>query len=195
LGLKEFEIKMATVNETLLTAEEFLKLGPDELPEHCELLEEKLVEFNVAAPLHGLLCARFARHLGNHAEDADAGHVLTNDAAVVTRRGPESVCGADISFYSYEKVPRGLIPAGFLDVAPELVAEVLSPTDRWPATLMKVAEYLDASVKVVCVIDPEQHSISVFRIDGSNAVLHDSDILTLPNILPGFELPLAKLFG
>lgn len=186
---------MATVNETLLTAEEFLKLGPDELPEYCELIQGKVVEMNVPAPLHGLLCARFARYFGNHAEDADAGHVLTNDAAVITRRGPDSVRGADISFYSFEKVPRGLLPAGYLDVAPELVAEVLSPTDRWPATLMKVAEYLDASVKVVCAIDPEQHSISVFRIDGSNAVLHDSDSLTLPNILPGFELPLAKLFG
>jgi Uma2 family endonuclease len=150
---------------------------------------------NVPAPLHGLLCARFARFLGNHAEEADAGHVLTNDSAVVTRRKPDSVRGADVSFYSFEKVPRGLLPSGYLDVAPELVAEVLSPSDRWPATLMKVADYLDAGVKVVCVIDPDQHSISVFRIDGSNAVLHDSDILTLPSILPGFELPLAKLFG
>lgn len=186
---------MATVNETLLTAEAFLSLGTDVVPEFCELVEGKVIELNVPAPLHGQLCARIARHLGNFAEKADCGHVLTNDSGVITRRAPDTVRGADVSYYSFAKVPRGLLPAGYLDAVPELVVEVLSTGDRWPKTLNKVAEYLDAGVTVVCVVDPEQSSIHVFRLDGSNAVLHDTDSLTLPNILPGFELPLAKVFG
>lgn len=186
---------MSTVNETLLTAEAFLQLGPEEVPEFCELIEGKVVEMNVPAPLHGQLCFRFARYLGNFVEEADSGHVLTNDSGVVTRRNPDTVRGADVSYYSFNKVPRGLLPTGYLQAVPDLVAEVLSPDDRWPKTLNKVAEYLEAGVTVVCVVDPEQLSIHVFRLDGSNAVLHDTDSLTLPNILPGFELPLAKVFG
>jgi Uma2 family endonuclease len=193
--LKEFEIKMATVNETLLTAEEFLKLGPDELPEYCELVQGKVVEINVPAPRHGQVCAEFAFQLKLYCRQTNWGHIVTNDSGVVTKRNPDTVRGADIACYSYERLPQGPLPSGYLDAVPELIGEVLSPSDRWPQTLVKVAEYLEAGVGVVCVIDPEQQSIHVFRIDGLNAVLHDTDTLTLPTILPGFELPLQELFG
>ena len=104
---------------------------------------------------------------------------------------------ADVSYYSFTKIPRGVIPTGYFEFVPDLVAEVLSPSDRWPAVLSKVAEYLSADVQVVLVIDPEPESktIRVFRIDGTIDVLHDDDTLTLPTLVPGFELPLAKLFG
>jgi Uma2 family endonuclease len=186
---------MATVNETLLTAEAFLSLGADEVPEFCELVEGKVIELNVPAPRHGQICAELAFHLKLYSRDHDWGHTITNDSGVVTRRNPDTVRGADVACYSYDRLPRGPLPAGYLDAVPELVVEVLSTGDRWPKTLNKVAEYLDAGVTVVCVVDPEQSSIHVFRLDGSNAVLHDTDSLTLPNILPGFELPLAKVFG
>jgi Uma2 family endonuclease len=186
---------MATVNETLLTAEAFLQLGPEEVPEFCELIEGKVIEMNVPAPRHGQLCAELAFYLKLYCRDHDWGHTVTNDSGVVTRRNPDTVRGADVACYSYSRLPKGPLPTGYLQAVPELVAEVLSPDDRWPKTLNKVAEYLEAGVTVVCVVDPEQLSIHVFRLDGSNAVLHDIDSLTLPNILPGFELPLAKVFG
>ena len=51
-----------------------------------------------------------------HADDHDLGHVLSNDSGVITERGPDTVRGADVCFYSYERVPKGPLPPGYLDV-------------------------------------------------------------------------------
>ena len=34
-------------------------------------------------------------------DEHDLGHVLSNDSGVITERDPDTVRGADISFYSY----------------------------------------------------------------------------------------------
>ena len=66
----------------------------------------------------------------------------------------DSVRGGDVVFYSYTRLPRGPIPEGYLEVVPELVFEVRSPSDRWAKITAKVGEYLDAGVLVACVLDP-----------------------------------------
>ena len=96
------------------------------------------------------------RILGEYAKDRDLGRVLSNDTGVITERGPDTVRGADISFYSFARVPKGPLPDRYLDTPPDLVVEVLSPSDRWPKVLAKVAEYLDAGTTVVLVLDDER---------------------------------------
>lgn len=71
-------------------------------------------------PRHGEICSKVVRHLGNWVEEKDLGRVLSNDTGVITERDPDTVRGADISFYSYARVPRGPLPDHYLDVAPDL---------------------------------------------------------------------------
>jgi hypothetical protein len=59
---------------------------------------------------------------------------------VITERGPDSVRGPDVSFYSYAKVPKDQPPEGYPDVPPDLDVEVLSPHDRWVKVQGKVVE-------------------------------------------------------
>jgi len=63
------------------------------------------------------------------------------------------VRGADIAYYNFERVPQGEMPMGYIDVAPNRVIEVRSPSDRWSAILKKVSEYLEAGITLVCVLD------------------------------------------
>ena len=75
-----------------------------------------------------------------------------------------------MSFYSYARMPRGPLPRGYLDVVPELVFEVRSPTDRWSKMLVKVSEYLEAGVTVVCLVDEGTENVHVFaRMDQSKS--------------------------
>ena len=57
-------------------------------------------------PRHGQICGK-ADRLRDFADEHDLGHVLCNDSGVITERDPDTVRGADVSFYSYAKVPRG----------------------------------------------------------------------------------------
>jgi Uma2 family endonuclease len=185
---------MATADlmERLMTAEDFLLYDDGVL---SELVRGRVVTMNVPAPRHGLYCSRLSRWVGVFAEDEhDLGRVMCNDAGVVTERNPDTVRGPDISYYSYKRLPKGPLPGGYLKVVPDAAFEVRSPGDRWADTNVRVAELLNAGVTVVCVLDPRTESISVFTNDNPTKVLYKGDVLTLPDVLPGFELPIARIF-
>ena len=186
---------MATASITapaLITAEQFAERPDPGYPE--ELVRGRIVAMPVPKPRHGEICSKANRIFGNHAEDHDIGRVLCNDAGVITERGPDTVRGADISFYSFDRVPRGPLPAGYLDAAPDLVVEVLSPSDLWPKALAKVAEYLNAGTTVVLILDDERRLAHVYRADGTMRVLTADDELALPDLLGDFRVKVGRFF-
>jgi Uma2 family endonuclease len=160
---------------------------------HAELVKGIVKEYPVPWPRHGKLCSRIDRLIGNHVEANDLGHVMCNDSWIKTGSNPDTVRGADVCFFSYERLPKGAVPEGLLPVAPDLVVEVRSPTDRWNAIFAKVSEYLSAGVRVVVVLDPATASASVYRMEELQQIFHNSDGLALPDVLPGFSVVVSRL--
>lgn len=143
---------------------------------------------------HGELCMKIGAPIYNHVVVHNLGRVMSNDSFVKT--GPDSVRGADVLFYSYERLPKNRpVPRTMHDLAPDLVVEVRSPSDNWTELFAKVVEYLRAGVRVVLLLDPESATASVYRPDELQQILHNGDELTLPDVLPGFTLPIARLFA
>jgi Uma2 family endonuclease len=143
---------------------------------------------------HGLLCNRLGRLVGNYAEDHQLGYVLNNDAGVVTERDPDTVRGPDVSFYSYSRVPRGTIPAGYPNVVPEVAIEVRSPTDGWPKVLAKVSEFLNAGVNLICVVDAQSQSVFAYTATQPGTTISGNEELTFPTPLDGLRIPVRRLF-
>jgi len=182
----------AAAAEKLMTADEFLLLPDDGRPR--ELVRGRVVYMNVPWPRHGQICVKVVRFLANFVEERALGHVVGNDSGVRTERGPDTVRGADVAFYSFGRVPPGPFPEGYLPAAPELVFEVRSHTDRWPTVLAKVAEYLDAGVSVVCVLDDATETAHVYTADQSPRTVTADQKLALPDVLPGFEVVVRRFF-
>jgi len=180
------------IAEALMTAREFARRADPGHPE--ELVRGRIVPLPPPNRRHGQVCNKAGRILGNFAEEHDLGHVLNNDSGVITERDPDTMRGPDIAFYSYAKLPRGPLPADYGPEMPELVVEVRSPGDRWPRVLAKVAEYLDAGVVVVCVLDPESGSARLFHADGTVRTPGPDDELTIPEVLGDFRVPLRRFF-
>ena len=86
------------------------------------------------------------------------------------------------------------MPAGYLDVVPELVFEVRSPTDRWARMLAKAGEYLDAGVSVVCILDQMSERVLVCRAEDLPITLHGEEELHLPDILGEFRVAVRRFF-
>jgi Uma2 family endonuclease len=91
-------------------------------------------------------------------------------------------------------VPKGPLPTGLLSAAPELVFEVLSPSDRWSELHVKIAEYLRAGVLTVCVLDDDARSVHVFYADHEPQILATDDEFSLPNILGDFRVIVQRFF-
>lgn len=183
---------MATIEERLLTAEEYGRL-PD-LGYPNELVRGKIVRMNVPYFQHGKYCSRIDRIVGRYVDEHDLGQLVTNDSGVVTERGPDTVRGPDVSFYSYSRLPRDTEVAGYPSVAPEIVFEVRSPDDRWPRILKKVGEYLSAGVLAVYVVDPQDETVRVYDSDQPGRTLAGDDELPFPQPLSGFRLSVRQLF-
>ena len=176
----------------LLTYDEFVERFADRRAELvCGVVEElPLPKFP-----HGWLAATLTRLLGNHVAEHDAGWVVSHDTFVRVKRDPDTVRGPDVAFYSYATLPKGPVPKDPKDIIPELVIEVKSPSDSSSKLNSKVGEYLVAGVKIVLVIDPDTQTATIYRGEAIHETLHLQDTLTLPDLLPRFELPLAKIFG
>jgi Uma2 family endonuclease len=183
---------MPTVVAELLTAAEYAQLPDDGQP--TELVRGRVVPVNVPAPRHGEICVKIVRILGRFLDDNDIGRLVGNDSGVVTEHDPDTVRGGDVAFYSYGKVPKGPLSRGYLDVVPELVFEVRSPTDRWSRILTKVGEYLEAGVTLVCVLDEATLTARVYRADHPEQVFTADQELTLPEVLPGFQVSVGRFF-
>ena len=159
-----------------------------------ELVRGEVVDMNQPTPRHGQICGNIYFHLRGFLRGLPSGHVVTNDAGILTQRDPDTVRGGDVWYVSYDKYPPGRLPEGYLELPPDIVFEVLSPTDRRGRLLAKVGEYLEAGVAVVCVLDPEMETAHVYFPDQPDVTLSAGDALTFPNQLPGFEVPVSRLF-
>ena len=183
---------MATA-DTLLTAEQFLHLPSGGMIQ--ELVRGKVVDMPPPGFRHGKVCSKIARLIGNHIEDNDLGHVLTNDSGVVTERGPDTVRGPDVAVYLYDRVPKDADIAGYPDAAPNLLFEVLSPEDRWSRVQVKIGEYLNAGVDVVCVADPAAQTVTLFRQNNAPTTHAADESLILSDVIGEFECRVSDLFS
>jgi Uma2 family endonuclease len=177
------------------------RMTPEEFAEqndgrYVEYLFGKVVEPPMPFSNHGKICIRAAVILTNFADEHDLGHVVGHDSWIKTPTAddPTKVMGPDIAFYTYGRLPKGDIPQGYLPATPELVMEVRSPSDRRKDILERVAAYLTNDVKTVLVFDPASKTATVYRNTGETK-LATTDTLELPDILPGFSVPVANFFA
>lgn len=175
----------------LLTAEEFARRHSGD---YVELIDGEVVPIMPGGARHGQVCARVCRLVGGFIDDHKLGLVCSNDTFVLTRRGPDRVRGGDVVFWSKQRWPSGEAPEGVIEVPPDLVVEVKSPTDRWGAVNIKLGEYLNAGVGVVVIVDPKTETATAHREEEFQQVFHNGDEFTLPDVLPGFAVPVAQFF-
>jgi len=176
-----------------LTAADLAEL-PTDLPSgpvRYELHDGSLV----VLPPHGFRHARavavIAAELLRQGEKRGFGEAI-DECGIVLRRGPDQVVGADAALIAAKSLPAKLSPEGYLEIIPELVAEVRSKNDSTLEVEAKVRDYLTAGVELVWVADPEARTVN--RPGQPAVIMTVADTLTADPIIAGFTLALADLF-
>lgn len=178
------------VTQDAMTAEELYRLHlPDK---RTELVAGRLIVREPVGYLHGRIAAGFAARLWTYVEERGLGIVLVGDPGFILQRGPDTVRAPDIAFIARERVPDPE-PVAYAELAPDLAVEVLSPGDRPGETLEKVADWLKAGTRLVWVVDPGRRQVRIYRADGSEAVLSESDTLDGEDELRGFSVPVSEI--
>ncbi|OLC76135.1 MAG: hypothetical protein AUH78_07445 [Gemmatimonadetes bacterium 13_1_40CM_4_69_8] len=174
----------------LMTADELLHVYlPDK---HVELVKGVLVVRELPGLRHGRVALDLALRLDAHVRAAALGRVYP-EVGFKLASDPDTVRGPDIAFISRDRLPDPE-PAGFADLAPDLVVEVLSPGDRPAAVLAKVADWLSAGTRLVWVMDPARRLARVYRDDGTEQILTVDESLDGGEVVPGFSCLLREIF-
>ena len=174
-----------------VTGEELFKLGDIG---RSELVKGVVVHMSPTGYSHGRVEGNAGAILSAFVRQHKLGEVLVGEVGIYTARHPDTVRGAAVAYISNERLARVQSPS-YLDAAPELVVEILSPDDRWGELMDKLSEYFAVGVQVVWVADPKTQSVYIYR--APNKVQHFSAEDTLPGgeVLPGFGVPVAELFA
>jgi len=176
----------------ILTADEFI----DQFGHTNAELEAGIVkELPMPGLKHGKICLRIGSWILLYVDTHDLGHVMSNDAAVKTKSNPDTIRGADVCYYGYERLPKGVeVSTRYAEVPPDLVVEVRSPSDRFSDAYTKIGEYLNVGVRAVIYVDPDTTSATVYRAGELHQTFHNGDELTVPDVLPGFSMVVKQLF-
>jgi Uma2 family endonuclease len=175
----------------LITGEELLALG-DIGP--CELIDGRIVPMSPTSKEHGSLESRLDRSLGGFVEAHGLGEAFVGEVGIYIRRGPDRIRAADFAFVSNERL-RQSTGQGFLGVAPELVVEIVSATDRWSEIRQKLGDYFSIRVERVWIVEPENRDVLVYRSSTEAQAVREGDTLRGEGALEGFSLAVSDLFA
>jgi Uma2 family endonuclease len=178
-------------SERLVTADELLTF--ETAGKSTELVRGRLIVREPPSTYHGTVQSILNVLVGSYVRAHTLGAVFGQDTGFKIASDPDTVRAPDLAFVDRARVAQ--IPRrGYAALAPDLVAEILSPDDRPGEVLTKVGEWLEAGVRLVWVIDPERRVATVYRDDGGVATVASESQVHGEGVLPGFAFRLSELF-
>ena len=107
---------------------------------------------------------------------------------------PKTVRMPDVSFVKSGRMTWDQLTDGWLRIIPDLVVEVISPSDKAYELDQKIEMFLKVGVPLIWVVNPNVRNVRVIRGDGSTATLREGDQLSGEDVIPGFACPVASIF-
>jgi Uma2 family endonuclease len=179
-----------TTESRLITGDELYAMG-DIGP--CELVKGTIVRMAPTGDTHGACEGNLYYALRSFVNAHPLGNVRVGEVGFYIRRNPDTIRAADVLFISHERYARRS-SSGYLDVVPDLVAEILSPHDRWSEVDQKLRDYFSIGVRLVWVVNPASRSVFAYRALTNVHEYAVGDDLPGEDVLPGFVLPVATIF-
>jgi Uma2 family endonuclease len=169
------------------------------LPDRYEVVNGQIVEIKPMSGFASEVANRLHARLTAHGERQNSGRSRMDMLfRVPLPEDPTRNRKPDVAFITFERWPekRPLPYRGNpIDIVPNLVVEVASPTDSSEDLIIKAHEYLRAGAEMVWVIFPRVRQLYAYTAVGAAPRLFtETDTLDAGTVLPGFTIPMAPLF-
>jgi Uma2 family endonuclease len=182
-----------TIASQQLTAEDLLRLPNDGW--RYELVRGELRRMPPPGFKHGRTASRIGVRLSVHVDDHNLGVVLAAETGFLLSSNPDEVRAADVSFVSNERLAAAQFQREkYFPGAPDLLFEVLSPSDSYTAVQEKVLLWLRSGARVVVLADTERQLFIVHKPHAEPEILGVADSFAAPEILPAWSFPVSDAF-
>jgi len=176
-----------------VTADELLAMPDDGY--RYELVEGELRRMSPAGDEHGQVGMELAIPLGSHVKKNELGKLYLTETGFLIRTNPDTVRAPDIAFVRMERIKQTPGIKGYRVGAPDLAVEVVSPGDTVNEVEDKVAEWLEGGARMVWVVSPKLHTVTVYRSLTDIVTLTAKDKLDGGEVVPGFQISVTEIFG
>jgi Uma2 family endonuclease len=181
---------MATTTRRV-TADDLAEMGENA---SYELIRGVLREVTPSGGGHGRISVRFGGRLDAFVDQHDLGGVYGAETGFVVEVDPDTVLVPDVTYVRAERLPPAEMDERFVPVPPDLVVEVISPSNRTNEIDEQVRLYLDAGVPMVVLVFPRRRTLDVYRSAHDMQTLTEGDSFDGQDVVPGFRLPVAEIF-
>ena len=183
---------IGTPNPKVWTDAAFMSLADDACG--YEIVDGELVVMGNSGALHGYISIVLSSALFAIVSSQKLGVLFDSSTAFKMKNGNKR--SPDISFFAKERL-QGIeeLPTSFLDGAPDLAIEILSPGNTVEEINTKIWEYFENGTRLVWVVNPIQHYVLVYRsATEPDRLLKRGDFLDGEEIISEFTFPVADLF-
>ena len=177
----------------LVTAEELFEMPDDGF--RYELVEGELRQMSPAGHVHGKVTSRLAGPLIQYVVENGLGEVYAAETGFKLSSNPDTVKAPDVAFIRQERVDEVGDAEGYWPGVPDLAVEVISPGNTVAEMEGKVESWLESGTRLLWVVSPKLRTVTVYRSLTDISVLTEKDALDGEQVVPGFRLPVARLFS
>lgn len=150
---------------------------------HYEIIDGEVKEVTPTGFLHGKWEGEIYSKLKEVLNDK--GFLAVGEVGILISKEPLRIRGADVVFVSKEKLDKE--PEGILEIAPDLVIEIVSPANTMSEMELKIRDYLKIGVEKIILIYPVEGNVTVYSHDGQ------IEFLTLEDEIEVFKGVKVKL--
>ena len=175
----------------LITAEEF-----ETYPEDCryDLIEGELAPMPPEpSGIHGEITFSLGFEVGYFVRSHDLGLCFAAATRFTIEFNPDTSIGSDFAFVKKGGLPLPL-PEGFLRIAPDLIVEVRSPSDKTTEAEEKMRRWIRSGVRLGWELNMRTRVLTVYRPDKEPRTVDIDGVIEGEDVLPGFTLPMRRLF-
>jgi Uma2 family endonuclease len=174
------------------TADDLLALDNDDHHQY-ELVQGELRQMSPASPRHSRYEFRLLFAIGKYLEAHPIGEGFPGDAGFEIQSNPLTIRVPDVAFVLKQRLPP-IDQGGFWKLAPDLVIEIISPSETAKSIAEKVSDYLQAGTRLLWLVYPERQEVQEYRLDQPFHIYRIDEELDGREVLPGLRYALRELF-
>lgn len=176
-----------------LTRKDLEKLQQHNPDYPMELVGGEIIVMSPSGLESDEIAAEIIAQLRNWVRPRKLGRITASSAGFCLPNAAGDIRAPDAAFIRRDRLPR--TTQDYAPLVPDLIFEVKLKSDSLTQLRHKIQDFLALGTQVGILVDPRTHTLEVYRPNRERLILHDGDILRIPELLPGWELSVAEVWA
>lgn len=155
-----------------------------------ELVDGKIIIRGPSDIVSSEIGAELVRLLLNWVKPRKLGRVFESSGGFILPNS--NLTAPDVSFVTADRLKQS--KRYFAELVPDIVVEIKTQSDRLKPLREKIQSFIELGAKVGILIDPDKRTVTIYTPTAEPVVLRDGDIISIPELLPGWEIAVTELW-